>query len=82
MTSLLAAICRNSEVLCKAARNLSGDLPGSTSSGMSQYERIIETLTTLFPVWVGITFQPYKNLKLLFSFSFSILLNCLLLCLF
>ncbi|KAH0970416.1 hypothetical protein GBA52_022572 [Prunus armeniaca] len=43
---------RNSEVLCKAATNLSGDLPGSTSSGMSLYERIIETLTTLFPVWV------------------------------
>ncbi|ONH98207.1 hypothetical protein PRUPE_7G235600 [Prunus persica] len=49
---VLQSKSRNSEVLCKAARNLSGDLPGSTSSGMSQYERIIETLTTLFPVWV------------------------------
>ncbi|PRQ46496.1 putative Bile acid:sodium symporter/arsenical resistance protein Acr3 [Rosa chinensis] len=41
---------RNSKVLCKAAANASGDLPNPT--GMSQYERIIETLTTLFPVWV------------------------------
>ncbi|BBH08445.1 Sodium Bile acid symporter family [Prunus dulcis] len=49
---VLQSKSRNSEVLCKATRNLSGDLPGSTSSGMSQYERIIETLTTLFPVWV------------------------------
>ncbi|TQD97109.1 hypothetical protein C1H46_017198 [Malus baccata] len=47
---------RNSEVLCKAATNLSGDLPSSTPSGMSQYEKIIETLTTLFPVCVGVTF--------------------------
>ncbi|KAJ0091543.1 hypothetical protein Patl1_13167 [Pistacia atlantica] len=43
---------RNSQVLCKAAANVSGDVPNNTSSGMSQYERIIETLTTLFPVWV------------------------------
>lgn len=68
MTSLLAAICRNSEVLCKGATNLSGDLPGSTSSGMSQYEKIIETLTTLFPVWVGITFQPYKKFETVVQF--------------
>ncbi|KAL5572730.1 hypothetical protein UlMin_022327 [Ulmus minor] len=38
---------RHSQVLCKAAA--SGDVP---NRGMSQYERIIETLTTLFPVWV------------------------------
>ncbi|XP_031248121.1 sodium/pyruvate cotransporter BASS2, chloroplastic-like [Pistacia vera] len=43
---------RNSQVLCKSAANVSGDVPNNTSSGMSQYERIIETLTTLFPVWV------------------------------
>ncbi|KAG6723796.1 hypothetical protein I3842_03G225200 [Carya illinoinensis] len=36
----------------KAATNLSGDGPSKTPDGMSQYERIIETLTTLFPVWV------------------------------
>lgn len=40
---------RNSKISCKAATNVSGDLP---SSGMSQYEKIIETLTTLFPLWV------------------------------
>ncbi|KAL9265105.1 Sodium/pyruvate cotransporter BASS2, chloroplastic-like protein [Drosera capensis] len=32
--------------------DFSGDVPGSSSSGLSQYEKIIETLTTLFPVWV------------------------------
>ncbi|XP_043725619.1 probable sodium/metabolite cotransporter BASS2, chloroplastic [Telopea speciosissima] len=37
------------KVLCKAADNVSGS---SDTSGMSQYESIIETLTTLFPVWV------------------------------
>ncbi|KAJ7956618.1 putative Sodium-bile acid cotransporter [Quillaja saponaria] len=42
---------RNPKVLCKAATNVSGDVPDSTG-GMSQYQRIIETLTTLFPVWV------------------------------
>ncbi|XP_024023074.1 sodium/pyruvate cotransporter BASS2, chloroplastic [Morus notabilis] len=43
---------RHSQVVCKAATNVSGDVPDSSPSGMSQYERIIETLTTLFPVWV------------------------------
>ncbi|XP_022755085.1 sodium/pyruvate cotransporter BASS2, chloroplastic-like isoform X3 [Durio zibethinus] len=41
---------RNSKVICKAAANVSGDIPSPT--GRNQYERIIETLTTLFPVWV------------------------------
>ncbi|XP_047270656.1 sodium/pyruvate cotransporter BASS2, chloroplastic isoform X3 [Capsicum annuum] len=43
---------RNTEISCVAATNVSGDLPSSSSSGMSQYEKIIETLTTLFPLWV------------------------------
>lgn len=44
---------RKSQVVCNAAtNNVSGDLPDITSSKMSQYETIIETLTTLFPVWV------------------------------
>ncbi|XP_021276545.1 sodium/pyruvate cotransporter BASS2, chloroplastic isoform X1 [Herrania umbratica] len=41
---------RNLQVMCKAATNVSGDIP--TPNGMNQYERIIEILTTLFPVWV------------------------------
>ncbi|KAJ8548429.1 hypothetical protein K7X08_032532 [Anisodus acutangulus] len=40
---------RNPKISCEAATNVSGDLP---SSGMTQYEKIIETLTTLFPLWV------------------------------
>ncbi|CAN1216541.1 Sodium/pyruvate cotransporter BASS2, chloroplastic [Linum perenne] len=51
-SSMYMAECRNSVVLCNAATNLSGDVPSSNPAGMSQYERIIETLTTLFPVWV------------------------------
>ncbi|KAF7152520.1 hypothetical protein RHSIM_Rhsim01G0089900 [Rhododendron simsii] len=43
---------RHSQVVCKAATNASGDIPGSAPTGMTQYERIIELLTTLFPVWV------------------------------
>ncbi|CAK9154432.1 unnamed protein product [Ilex paraguariensis] len=50
--STQSSASRNSKVLCKAATNAAGDFPSRTPGGMSQYERIIETLTTLFPVWV------------------------------
>ncbi|GLT73005.1 hypothetical protein SLA2020_448950 [Shorea laevis] len=50
--SLIIQTSRKSQFLCKAATNASGDVPGSTPSRMSPYERVIETLTTLFPVWV------------------------------
>lgn len=43
---------RNPKISCEASTNVSGDLPSSTSGGISQYEKIIETLTTLFPLWV------------------------------
>ncbi|XP_043807915.1 sodium/pyruvate cotransporter BASS2, chloroplastic isoform X3 [Manihot esculenta] len=52
LSNNLTASYRNCQVLCKAATNVSGDVPDITPSGMTQYERIIETLTTLFPVWV------------------------------
>ncbi|KAL8552626.1 hypothetical protein ACS0TY_001353 [Phlomoides rotata] len=41
---------RNATLYCKAAT--SGDFSSSAPPQMSLYERIIETLTTLFPVWV------------------------------
>ncbi|XP_057811555.1 sodium/pyruvate cotransporter BASS2, chloroplastic-like isoform X2 [Salvia miltiorrhiza] len=44
------SLCRNPAFYCKATT--SGDFSNSTPSQMSQYEKIIETLTTLFPVWV------------------------------
>uniref|UniRef100_A0A803MQ70 Uncharacterized protein n=1 Tax=Chenopodium quinoa TaxID=63459 RepID=A0A803MQ70_CHEQI len=44
--------CRSSLFLCKAATDYSGDVPSSVVKEMSQYEKIIEGLTTLFPVWV------------------------------
>nr|AAC32250.1 putative Na+ dependent ileal bile acid transporter [Arabidopsis thaliana] len=46
--------CRinTSRVVCKAAAGVSGDLPESTPKELSQYEKIIELLTTLFPLWV------------------------------
>lgn len=43
---------RSPQVVCKAATNAPGDIPDRSSSGMSPYESVIETLTTLFPVWV------------------------------
>jgi BASS family bile acid:Na+ symporter len=45
---------RSSTILCKAATDVPGELPSSTptTSEMSQYEKIIELLTTLFPLWV------------------------------
>ncbi|GAB2300382.1 Sodium/pyruvate cotransporter bass2, chloroplastic [Dionaea muscipula] len=43
---------RSSLLLCKTATDFSGDVPTSSSSGLTQYEKIIELLTTLFPVWV------------------------------
>lgn len=50
---LLDAMIRSSKVLCKASTNVPGDVPSTTTTtGMSQYERIIEMLTTLFPLWV------------------------------
>ncbi|CAJ1944386.1 unnamed protein product [Sphenostylis stenocarpa] len=42
---------RNSQILCKATADISGDIPESTGE-LSQYEKVVETLTTLFPVWV------------------------------
>ncbi|KAK6945019.1 Bile acid:sodium symporter/arsenical resistance protein Acr3 [Dillenia turbinata] len=61
---------RNIPVLCKAATNASGEVPDLSSSGMSQYEKIIETLTTLFPVWVilGTIIGIYKPSAVSFSF--------------
>ncbi|KAL1813199.1 sodium/pyruvate cotransporter BASS2, chloroplastic isoform X1 [Daucus carota subsp. sativus] len=46
-----SSVIRSRTVQCKAATNVPGDLSGD-SSGMTQYEKIIETLTTLFPLWV------------------------------
>uniref|UniRef100_A0A7N0TBW2 Uncharacterized protein n=1 Tax=Kalanchoe fedtschenkoi TaxID=63787 RepID=A0A7N0TBW2_KALFE len=43
---------RAPQFLCKATADATGNVPDAPSAGMSQYERIIETLTTLFPVWV------------------------------
>ncbi|XP_064967399.1 probable sodium/metabolite cotransporter BASS2, chloroplastic isoform X2 [Musa acuminata AAA Group] len=52
MTSTIIPVLRSRQVLCKAEANVSGDIPNSPVAEMSQYERIIELLTTLFPVWV------------------------------
>uniref|UniRef100_A0A0D9V3G9 Uncharacterized protein n=1 Tax=Leersia perrieri TaxID=77586 RepID=A0A0D9V3G9_9ORYZ len=47
-----APILRNCKMLCKAEANISSNLPESIPSGENQYEKIVELLTTLFPVWV------------------------------
>ncbi|XP_062206346.1 probable sodium/metabolite cotransporter BASS2, chloroplastic [Phragmites australis] len=45
-------VLRSHQVLCKAEVNISNNLPESLPTGASQYEKIVELLTTLFPVWV------------------------------
>lgn len=50
--SLILQTSRKSQVLCPATTNVSGDVPSSHPGEMNPYERIIETLTTLFPLWV------------------------------
>lgn len=56
---------RKLQILCKAANDVSGDIPDDNSpSGMSLYERTIETLTTLFPLWVMLISSVFVNLDL------------------
>ncbi|XP_048611088.1 sodium/pyruvate cotransporter BASS2, chloroplastic-like isoform X2 [Brassica napus] len=50
--ALESASSRSSRVVCNAAADLSGDAPESTPKEISQYEKTIELLTTLFPLWV------------------------------
>ncbi|KAK3161410.1 hypothetical protein QOZ80_1BG0076750 [Eleusine coracana subsp. coracana] len=49
-------VLRSRQILCKAEVNISSNLPESvpesSTSGATQYEKIVELLTTLFPVWV------------------------------
>ncbi|KAK7347450.1 hypothetical protein VNO80_21980 [Phaseolus coccineus] len=42
---------RNCQIFYKATTDISGDIPESAGEP-SQYEKVIETLTILFPVWV------------------------------
>ncbi|WOK95790.1 hypothetical protein Cni_G04497 [Canna indica] len=52
MVSSVTPVLRNTQVLCKAEANVSGEIPNNPAAEISQYERIVELLTTLFPVWV------------------------------
>ncbi|XP_057831441.1 probable sodium/metabolite cotransporter BASS2, chloroplastic [Cryptomeria japonica] len=38
--------------VCKAEINAAGDAPSAASGELSQFEKVVELLTTLFPVWV------------------------------
>uniref|UniRef100_A0A0A8XU23 Uncharacterized protein n=1 Tax=Arundo donax TaxID=35708 RepID=A0A0A8XU23_ARUDO len=55
-------VLRSRQILCKAEVNISSNLPESLPTGASQYEKIVELLTTLFPVWVilGTVIGIYK----------------------
>ncbi|KAG2407885.1 Sodium/pyruvate cotransporter [Vigna angularis] len=48
---VFVAMLRNSQICNKATTDISGDIPESAGE-LSQYEKVIETLTILFPVWV------------------------------
>lgn len=50
--SATTSTIRISQFVCKAAANVPENVPSSSQTGMTRYEQIIETLTTLFPVWV------------------------------
>ncbi|KAH7657269.1 Bile acid:sodium symporter/arsenical resistance protein Acr3 protein [Dioscorea alata] len=50
--SSIVPVFRNRQVFCKAKTDISGEASNSPSHEISQYERIVELLTTLFPVWV------------------------------
>ncbi|KAI3711324.1 hypothetical protein L2E82_41324 [Cichorium intybus] len=54
MGAQFAQLIFRSKIVCQAAINVPRDVPASvsTSSEMTTYERIIETLMTLFPLWV------------------------------
>nr|CAD1823915.1 unnamed protein product [Ananas comosus var. bracteatus] len=52
MHSPFVPVLQNRQVLCKAEANVSGNVPDSAPAKLSQYEKIVELLTTLFPVWV------------------------------
>ncbi|XP_027330103.1 sodium/pyruvate cotransporter BASS2, chloroplastic isoform X2 [Abrus precatorius] len=59
--SLILETSKSSQILCKATTDISGDIPENTG-GLSQYEKLIETIITLFPVWVilGAVVSIYK----------------------
>lgn len=68
---MFIAIPRNSQILCKATTDISGDIPES-AGGMNQYEKVIETLTTLFPVWVSLTIFFFHILSQFFLTSYLV----------
>ncbi|KAH1118068.1 hypothetical protein AAZX31_17G116200 [Glycine max] len=71
----------NSKILCNATTDISGDIPESAGE-LSQYEKVIEILTALFPVWVilGAIVGIYKPTAVtwlatdLFSLGFGFLI--------
>ncbi|KAL9674764.1 hypothetical protein QQ045_002963 [Rhodiola kirilowii] len=59
---LISHNSRDRQVMCKATADAAGNVPDTPSTGLTQYEKIIETLTTLFPLWViiGTVIGIYK----------------------
>lgn len=62
LAATVGPVVRSRQILCKAEANISSNLPESVANGVSQYEKIVELLTTLFPVWVilGTVIGIYK----------------------
>lgn len=61
-STTLVPVVRSRQIFCKAEANISSNVPASGPTGASQYEKIVELLTTLFPVWVilGTVIGIYK----------------------
>jgi len=74
-SDVFVAMFRNSQIFYKATTDKSGDIPESAGE-MSQYEKVIETLIILFPVWVSPILLQY-NISI---FLFSVLVCTLRVC--
>jgi len=98
LSATAAPVLRSRQILCKAEANVSSNLPESLPAAvkyektielesppaeLSQYEKIVELLTTLFPVWVmlGTVIGIYKPAMVtwLSTDLFTVLLGFLML---
>ncbi|KAG2590450.1 hypothetical protein PVAP13_5NG403500 [Panicum virgatum] len=98
LSATAAPVLRSRQILCKAEANVSSNLPESLPvavkyektielesppAELSQYEKIVELLTTLFPVWVmlGTVIGIYKPAMVtwLSTDLFTVLLGFLML---
>lgn len=52
VSPLLSFSSRSQPYICKAQANAVGESGGDVAPSISQFERVVELLTTMFPIWV------------------------------